>query len=215
MTFYNQLYQKGVVAVIRASHQDEGYQIAKACYDGGIRFLEITFTVPQADLLIARLIEDSYFKDAWIGAGSVIDLLTAEKAISSGSRFIVGPNFDAPIAQLCLNHALPYMPGCMTINEMIHAMKWGVEVIKLFPGSVFGPNYIKAIKGPLPHIKIMPTGGVSLDNMKEWVFAGVVAVGIGSELTGPAKQKNFDEIKHSASLFCNSFVQSVKERKES
>jgi 2-dehydro-3-deoxyphosphogluconate aldolase / (4S)-4-hydroxy-2-oxoglutarate aldolase len=212
MNIYDELDQHGIVAVIRADSETLGHQIAKACYDGGIRFLEITFTVPNADLLIRKLINDPSFSDATVGAGTIIDLSTAQKAIDAGSQFIVGPNFDSEVANLCLSKALPYFPGCMTINEMIHALKYGVKVIKLFPGSVFGPSYIKAIKGPLPNIKIMPTGGVSLENLKSWVFAGACALGVGSELTNPAKHNRFDEVTKLAALYVNSYQQAIKER---
>jgi len=205
MTFYDKLFQSGIIAVIRANSQEEGYHIAKACLLGGIKILEITFTVPEADQLIKRLHQDPLFKDAIIGAGSVIDIATAEKAALVQSDFIVGPNVDEEIASLCSKLFIPYMPGCMTINEMIHAMKHGAKVIKLFPGQLFGPGYIKALKAPLPELNIMPTGGVSLDNMNDWFKAGVFAVGIGSELTGSLPKKDYAEIERKARLFTSLF----------
>jgi 2-dehydro-3-deoxyphosphogluconate aldolase / (4S)-4-hydroxy-2-oxoglutarate aldolase len=111
-------------------------------------------------------------------------------------------------AKLCNRYQVPYMPGCLTITEMIHAMESGVEIIKLFPGSAFGPSYVKAVKGPLPQANIMPTGGVSLDNVHEWIKAGVVAVGVGSELTGPARKGDYEQITKLA----EQFVQALSKR---
>ncbi|MDR4968366.1 MAG: bifunctional 2-keto-4-hydroxyglutarate aldolase/2-keto-3-deoxy-6-phosphogluconate aldolase, partial [Acholeplasmataceae bacterium] len=138
-----------------------------------------------------------------IGAGTVLDSETARIAILAGAQYIVSPGFDLKTAQLCNRYQIPYMPGCLTITEMITAMEAGCDVVKLFPGSAFGPSYVKAVKGPLPQINIMPTGGVSLDNVKEWVSNGVVAVGVGSELTGPAKKGDFESVTQNAKAFVN------------
>ncbi len=172
----------GIVAVVRAENSEKARRIALACMEGGIDSIEITFTVPGADNVIKALTEE--FGDKLIvGAGTVLDSETARIAILAGAKYIVSPAFDAETAKLCNRYQIPYMPGCMTITEMITAMEAGADVIKVFPGSAFGPSIIKAIKGPLPQAVLMPTGGVSLDNVSEWIRNGCIAVGVGGNLT--------------------------------
>lgn len=191
----------GVVAVVRAQTKAEATQIAMACIEGGLKAIELTFTVPKADEVIRHLANTIPSDQLILGAGTVLDRATAKLAIEAGAKYIVSPGFDLETALYCKSLDVPYMPGCMTITEMLTALKAGVEVIKLFPGSVFGPSFIKAVRGPLPNIQIMPTGGVSLDNVAEWIKNGVVAVGVGGELTGPAKTGDFEAVKQNAKAF--------------
>lgn len=200
----------GVVAVIRAETSDDAIEIARACIDGGLPAVEVTFTVPHAIKVIESLAHAFTEKELIIGAGTVLDAETARLAILSGAKYIVSPGFNRETALLCNRYQIPYMPGCMTITEMITAMEYGADIIKLFPGSAFEPSLIKAIKGPLPHVNIMPTGGVSLANISEWVKHGVVAVGIGSELTGPAKKGDFAQV----TALAEAFVKAFKEAKQ-
>lgn len=191
-----------VVAVIRADSQEEAVEIAKACIQGGIKGIEITFTTPEADKVIEELLmkyKDN--ADIVIGAGTVLDAVTARMALLSGAEFIVSPCFDAETAKLCNLYQIPYMPGCMTVTEIKQALEFGVDIIKLFPGSAFGPDYIKAIKAPLPQVNIMPTGGVSLDNLDQWIKSGCVAVGVGGQLIAPAKNGEYDKITENARLY--------------
>ncbi len=172
----------GVVAVVRAENSQEAKKIALACMDGGIDSIEITFTVPGAQRVIESLTEE--FGDTLlVGAGTVLDSETARIAILAGAKYIVSPAFDLETAKLCNRYQIPYMPGCMTLKEMITAMEAGADVIKVFPGSAFGPDFIKAVKGPLPQAVLMPTGGVSLDNVDKWIKNGCIAVGVGGNLT--------------------------------
>lgn len=200
----------GVVAVVRAANKEEATQIALACIEGGLKAIELTFTVPNADQVIRHLKLHIPEEKLILGAGTVLDVQTAKLAIDAGAKYIVSPGFDLETAQYCKSIDVPYMPGCMTITEMLTALKAGVEVIKLFPGSVFGPSFVKAVKGPLPNIQIMPTGGVSLDNIHEWFKNGVVAVGVGGELTAPAKTGNFEGVKANA----KAFVEAVNKAKK-
>lgn len=172
----------GIVAVVRAENVEEGIRISKACAKGGVPAIEVTYTVPGATEVIKALQEQNKNKDMIIGAGTVLDAATARIAILAGAEFIVSPGFDKETAKLCNLYQVPYMPGCMTITEMTEALKYGADIIKLFPGSAFGPSFVKAIKAPLPHANIMPTGGVSLENIDEWFKNGVVAVGAGGKL---------------------------------
>lgn len=172
----------GVVAVVRANSTEEAMTISKACMAGGVDAIEVTFTVPGAAVVIEDLTAE-FGDDLLVGAGTVLDPETARVAILAGARYIVGPNFNPEVAKLCNRYQIPYMPGCMTINEMIEAMEAGADIIKVFPGSAYGPGIISAIKGPLPQAVLMPTGGVSIDNVSEWVQNGCVAVGVGGNLT--------------------------------
>ncbi len=200
----------GVVAVVRAESSEQAIEISKACIKGGLSAVEVTFTVPNASAVIESLAKAFKENELIIGAGTVLDSETARIAILAGAKYIVSPGFDLATAKLCNRYQIPYMPGCLTITEMITAMEAGCDVIKLFPGSAFGPSYVKAVKGPLPQINIMPTGGVSLDNIHEWVSAGVVAVGVGSELTGPAKIQDFAGVTKLAKAFVDAFQQAKK-----
>jgi len=176
------ILEVGVVAVIRAESADEAMEKSGACIAGGIKAIEITFTVPGAQDILKQL-KSKYGDEIILGAGTVLDSETARLAILAGAEFVVSPCFNVELAKHCNRYTIPYMPGCMTITEMVTALESGVDIIKLFPGSNFGPDFIKAVKGPLPHVSIMPTGGVDLENVTEWVKAGVVAVGIGGGLT--------------------------------
>ena len=172
----------GVVAVVRAKNSEEAKKIALACMAGGIDSIEITFTVPGAQKVIESLTEE-FGDELLVGAGTVLDSETARIAILAGAKYIVSPSFDLETAKLCNRYQIPYMPGCMTIKEIITAMEDGADVIKVIPGSVFGPDFIKAIKGPLPQAVLMPTGGVSLENVDKWIKNGCIAVGVGGNLT--------------------------------
>jgi len=200
----------GVVAVVRAETSEQAIEISKACIQGGIKAVEVTFTVPNASHVIEGLAKAFKPSELIVGAGTVLDSETARIAILAGAMYIVSPGFNLETAKLCNRYQIPYMPGCLTITEMILAMEAGCDIIKLFPGSAFGPSYVKDVKGPLPQINIMPTGGVSLDNVKDWVASGVVAVGVGSELTGPAKHNDFEAVTKLAKQFVEAFKQAKK-----
>lgn len=198
----------GVVAVVRADSSEQAKCISDACIKGGILGIEVTFTVKDADVVIKELTSvyaDN--RDVVIGAGTVLDAQTARIAILAGAQFIVSPCFDEGTAKFCNLYGVPYMPGCMTITEMKAALESGVDIIKLFPGSTYGPDFIKAVKAPLPQVNIMPTGGVDLDNVSQWIKNGCVAVGVGGNLVAPAKTGNYELITQYAS----EYVQKVKE----
>ena len=177
----NRVRELGIVPVIRGNSKDEALGYCKALIDGGIDILEVTFTIPNA-LDVFKELKDQLPDTATLGAGTVMDATTARLAILNGAKFIVSPGFSEEVAKMCNLYQVPYMPGCMTFTEMTKALEYGVDLIKLFPGSLPGPSYVKAIHGPLPQANIMPTGGVSLDNIADWFAAGVFAVGAGSNL---------------------------------
>ena len=190
----------GVVAVIRAKTKEEAMKLADACAKGGIVGLEVTFTVPGAADVIKELAANqdaSYI----VGAGTVLDGVTAKLAIEAGAKFVVGPNFDGDVCALCKEKGIPYIPGVFTITEIVNAIRHGAELCKIFPGSLAGPEYIKAIHGPLPDVACMPTGGVDLENVGQWIKCGAVAVGTGSNLTAPAKHGDYDKVTELAKLY--------------
>ncbi len=192
---------KGIVAVVRAETVEKAINIAKACLKGGISAIEITYTVPNATEVIKTLIKNFSPAELIIGAGTVLDSKTAKTAIAAGAEFVVSPGFDLETCTLCNQSQIPYIPGCMTVTEIITALKAGADIIKLFPGSVLGPEFVKAVKSPLPQAPLMPTGGVSLDNVKTWIQNGSIAVGVGGELTSGAKTGNYKLITETAKKF--------------
>lgn len=176
------IQETGVVAVVRAENSDEAKEVALACMKGGVNAIEITFTVPGADKVIEDLVNE-FGEDLIVGAGTVLDSETARIALLAGAEYIVSPAFNLGTAKLCNRYQVPYMPGCMTISEIIEAMEAGADIVKLFPGSAFGPDIVKAIKGPIPQVNIMPTGGVNIENVDQWIKNGCIAVGVGGGLT--------------------------------
>ncbi|MFS0788927.1 bifunctional 2-keto-4-hydroxyglutarate aldolase/2-keto-3-deoxy-6-phosphogluconate aldolase [Shouchella sp. 1P09AA] len=185
----------GIVAVVRADEKTKAIQIAKSCIKGGIHAIEVTFTIKGATQVIEALAETyQHQADIHIGAGSVLDAITARIAILAGATFIVSPQFNEEVAKLCNLYTIPYIPGCMTIKEMTTALECGVEAIKLFPSDLYQPSMIKAVKAPLPQVKIIPTGGIHLDNIGDWLKNGASAVGVGGKLIAPAEEGNYEEI---------------------
>lgn len=196
------LKQCGVIAVVRGATKTEAIESARAVQTGGINGIELTFTVPQADEVIKELVALYEGKpEVVIGAGTVLDAMTARVAIMAGAEYIVSPCFDRETAETCNLYQIPYLPGCLTISEMKMALKAGVDIVKLFPGSAFGPSILSNYKTPLPQLNIMPTGGVSLDNISDWLEAGAVAVGVGGNLFSGAAEGDFDRVTETARAY--------------
>lgn len=190
----------GVVAVIRVNTPEEAVQISEACIAGGVTAIEVAFTTPRAHEAILTLSEK--YKDnaaVVIGAGTVLDAETARMAILNGAAFVVSPAFDEATIKLCNRYRVACMPGTTTIQGVIQALELGADIVQVFPGEVVGSKFIKALKGPLPQAQMMPTGGVSIDNVGEWFKAGAVAVGAGGALTGGGK--TLAEITETAKKF--------------
>ena len=204
-TIISNLKENFLFAVIRGSSAEEATEISEAVYEGGIKNIEVTFTTPQADESIKALSKKYAGTDMVVGAGTVMDAVTARIAIIAGAEFIVSPNFVPEISTMCNTYGIPYLPGCGTVTEIADAMATGVEVVKAFPGGILGPDFVKNVHGPIPHAEIMPSGGVSLDNMDKWVEAGAWAVGIGSALTKGMKENGLDQVKENALTFVKKF----------
>ena len=205
-TVIQKIKDVGIVSVVRATNADQAVKITDACIKGGVPAIELTFTVPGAHRVIEELANHYDEKDIILGAGTVLDAETARIAILSGAQYIVSPYFDEATIKLCNRYAVPCMPGCMTSHDVVRALELGCDIIKLFPGDAFGPAMVKAIKGPIPQANIMPTGGVDVDNVADWIKAGVVAVGAGSSLTKGAKTGDYDLVTATA----KKFVENIK-----
>ena len=173
--------QTGVVAVIRLKDSAVVRAVVDALAAGGVRALEVTMTVPRAIEMIGEMastLPESFL----IGAGTVVDAVTAHRAVEAGARFVVGPIFRRDIIDECHRHDVPSVPGCFTPTEILNAWDAGADIVKVFPATSLGPGFFKDVRAPLPHVKLMPTGGVSIENAGDWIRAGAVAVGVGSAL---------------------------------
>lgn len=191
----------GIVAVVRAESTDKAERIVDACIEGGVAAIELTFTVPHADKVIEHLANKYTPEQIILGAGTVMDAATARIAMLSGAQYIVSPYFDPETVKMCNRYRVAVMPGIMSVREGIMAMEAGADILKVFPGDLFGPKIIKDIRGPIPYAKMMPTGGVNADNVGEWIKAGAVAVGAGSSLTAGAKTGDYAAITETAKKF--------------
>ena len=196
--------QNILVAVIRGNNDIDAYNIAKNVIDGGINVIELTFSTPYIENTIEKLSKEFSNNDnIIIGAGTVLDDITARIAIMKGAKFIVSPHLDTNISKICNKYSIPYLPGCATVTEIVKAIESGVDVVKLFPGDLLGPTYIKNVHGPLKNVKMMPSGGVNIDNMDKWLNSGSFALGIGSALTKFVKEKGYDSVKKETIKFVN------------
>ena len=194
-----QIEALGVVAVIRLKDPARLRAAVDAMAAGGVRALEVTMTVPRAVEMIRELaptLPDGFL----LGAGTVIDADTARAVIDAGASFVVGPVFRPDVIAACHERDVPAMPGCFSPTEILTAYECGADIVKVFPATALGPQYVKDIRAPLPQLKLMPTGGVTLDNAGDWIRAGAVAVGVGSALvdTKAIEAGRFDVITDNA-----------------
>lgn len=181
----------GIVAVIRASSGERLVEVAHALVDGGVDILEVTYTVPNASDVIRRVIA-SLGERALVGAGTVVDTTTAEQAIRAGAAFVVSPCTNRDVIRLCRRSQRLVMPGAFTPTEVVTAWEAGADVVKIFPSDSAGPKHLKALRAPLPHIPMMPTGGVDLDTAADFIHAGACALGVGSSLVPKAAVESGD-----------------------
>ncbi|AKX93169.1 bifunctional 4-hydroxy-2-oxoglutarate aldolase/2-dehydro-3-deoxy-phosphogluconate aldolase [Neomoorella thermoacetica] len=191
----------GIVAVVRAENPEQALKIAEAVKTGGVEAIEITLTIPGALDVIRELATTYREGEILIGAGTVLDATTARMAILAGAEFLVSPCLDVEMVKTCNRYQKVCMAGAMSIREIVEVMEAGSDFVKFFPGSAFGPEMVKAIKGPLPQAPIIPTGGVSLENVAQWIKAGCEAVGVGGELIKGAKTGNYELVKETARKF--------------
>ena len=201
----NEMKDNGVVAVVRTKHPDKLLKIAEAIYDGGVKFIEITMTVPNALKMIEQ-VRNSVRDDIIIGVGSVLASDTAQKAIDSGAQFVVSPIFNKDIIDTVHKNNIPAMPGTFTPTEMLNAHQCGADIIKVFPADILGMKFFKGVKAPMPELNLMPTGGVTLDNAGDWIRAGACAVGVGTALLDvqAIEENNYKKLTENARRIVNS-----------
>lgn len=171
----------GVIAVIRADSPDALVDVARSLAAGGVTACEITMTVPDAIEAI-RTVSRELGDDATIGVGTVLDAATADAAIAAGAEFVVSPILDPAVVETAHRHDKVAIPGALSPTEALAAWNAGADVVKIFPANHFGPRYFRDLHGPLPQIRLTPTGGVNLETTPQWIEAGAVAVGVGSAL---------------------------------
>ncbi|GFZ27435.1 bifunctional 2-keto-4-hydroxyglutarate aldolase/2-keto-3-deoxy-6-phosphogluconate aldolase [Lactobacillus corticis] len=199
------MYQAGIVAVIRGTSDENSYKTAKACIAGNVVGIELAFTSPDAEVTIRRLVHE--YKDdthVVIGAGTVLDSQTARIAILAGAQFIVSPSFSEETAKECNLYGVPYIPGCYSPTEVQDALTFGSDLIKIFPSSLVGSKYISEIHGPFPYVNVMPSGGITLDNIEEWFKNGAFVIGVGGNLVSPGKEEKYELVKKNAQCFSES-----------
>jgi len=191
-----------IIAIMRAQQSNEMLAAAKAIQSGGVRVIEVTMTTPGALDVIGEA-ANSFGDEVLFGAGSVLDAETARHAILAGAGFIVAPTLNLDVIKLCRRYSIPVMPGCYTPTECLTAWETGADMIKLFPANVGGADYVKAILAPLPQLEIVPVGGVTVENVAEFIAKGATAVGIGSNLVNQTlvEQGNFKELTRRAMAF--------------
>jgi 2-dehydro-3-deoxyphosphogluconate aldolase/(4S)-4-hydroxy-2-oxoglutarate aldolase len=175
----------GIVAVIRIRDPRRLRSVIEAIAAGGVKVMEVTMTVPNAVAMIAE-IAPTLPSDFLLGAGTVLDGTAARAVIDAGARFIVAPVFRPEVVDICHERGVAVCPGCFSPTEILDAHDRGADIVKVFPATALGPQYIKDIRAPMPQLKLMPTGGVTLDNAGDWIRAGAVAVGVGSALLDAA-----------------------------
>ena len=173
--------QQGIVAIIRAPSGDLLADVAEALVAGGVEVMEVTFTIPGAIRVLER-VADRLGDRILLGAGTVLDTETARAAILAGAEFIVSPSTNVDIIGLCKRYSKLVMPGAFTPTEVITAWQAGADIVKVFPSDVHGPKYLKALRGPFPQVRLMPTGGVTLETAADFLKAGACALGVGGSL---------------------------------
>jgi 2-dehydro-3-deoxyphosphogluconate aldolase / (4S)-4-hydroxy-2-oxoglutarate aldolase len=204
MSTFTSILEHKIVAIIRGADPIDVWNIAQSLREGGIRVMEITLNSRGA-LQVIELLAQKMSNDMLIGAGTVLDAASAKAAMAAGARFIISPNFDPATVEITRQMGAVSIPGAFTPTEILTAHQGGGEIIKLFPANL-GPSYVSNIRGPLPNIPLMPTGGVGPDNIVAFQRAGAAAFGIGSSLVNPSERvsdKWLDELTHKARQLVN------------
>jgi len=205
-----EILKRKAVAVIRVKEPDKLKKVIEAIHAGGVSVAEITMTVPNAIQLIEKMNEE-LGDEIIIGVGSVLNAAVAENAIKAGAKYVVSPILKKEIIDTAHKYNVPAMPGCFTPNEIQYAFELGADIVKVFPADVVGMEFFKAILAPMPHLKLMPTGGVTLTNADNWLNAGACAVGIGSALLDKEaiKSENYSKLTDNARLIMKSINEAL------
>lgn len=210
-TTVRRLEAAGVVAVIRLSDAAALRDVAHALGEGGVRALEVTMTVPRASSLIDELTR-SLPEEFILGAGTVLDAETAREVIDAGARFVVSPIFRRPVLDAVHERDAVAIPGCFTPTEILDAWDAGADIVKVFPATALGPGFFNDVRGPLPQVRLMPTGGVTRNNAGDWIRAGAIAIGVGTALLDrqAVAERRFDAITANA----RHFIEAVQHARE-
>jgi 2-dehydro-3-deoxyphosphogluconate aldolase/(4S)-4-hydroxy-2-oxoglutarate aldolase len=186
----------GIVAVVRSPDSRQLVEVARALADGGVTVLEITMTVPGA-LDVVRQVREALGERVLLGAGTILDPETARAALLAGAEYLVSPTVNRDVIRLCQRYDKLVMPGAFTPTEILTAWEAGADIVKVFPAEVVGPPFFKALRGPLPQIRLMPTGGVDLTTAAAFLKAGACCLGIGGQLVEPkaVAARDFDRIR--------------------
>ncbi|MEX0593216.1 MAG: bifunctional 4-hydroxy-2-oxoglutarate aldolase/2-dehydro-3-deoxy-phosphogluconate aldolase [Balneolaceae bacterium] len=200
--------EKKLVAVVRTDTPEEILPVAEALLEGGVSIIELTMTIPNVLDHIGS-VRKQLGTDALLGLGSVLNAETAQRAVDAGVQFVVSPIMKREIIDTAHKGDVPVAVGAYSPTEVQLAYEYGSDIVKVFPANQLGPSYIKAIRAPMPHLKIMPTGGVSKDNVHEWLDAGTAALGVGSALVDmkAIREKRFDVLTANARQFSESVQQ--------
>lgn len=199
----------GIVAILRASQADRLVEVGEALLAGGIDIIEVTFTVPRA-MRVLEAMAEKIGDRILLGAGTILDSETARVAIFSGAEFIVSPSFNPNLVELCQRYDKAVMPGAFTPTEVVNAWQAGADIVKVFPADIGGPSYLRTLRGPLPQVKLLPTGGINLATLGNYLAAGACAVGVGGSVApvDAIESGDLQRIEHLARQFREAFQQS-------
>src|SRR5215475_4046812 len=191
-----QVLDSGIVAVVRSQDSQQLVEVVRALADGGVTVVEITMSVPGA-LDVLRQVRQALGDRVLLGAGTVLDPETARAVLLAGAEYIVAPTLSLEVIRLCQRYAKLVMPGAFTPTEILAAWEAGADIVKVFPADVVGPAFFKALRGPLPQVRLMPTGGVDLNTAADFLKAGACCLGVGSQLVEPkaVASRDFDRIR--------------------
>ena len=189
----------GIVAVVRSPDSDQLVEVCRALADGGVTVVEITMTVPDALQVVARM-RAALGDRVLLGAGTILDPETARAALLAGAEYVVAPNLNLDVIRVCQRYSKLVMPGAFTPTEILTAWEAGADIVKVFPADVLGPAFFKAVRAPLPQVRLMPTGGVDLKTAPDFLKAGACCLGVGGQLVEPkaVAERNFDRIRELA-----------------
>jgi 2-dehydro-3-deoxyphosphogluconate aldolase/(4S)-4-hydroxy-2-oxoglutarate aldolase len=208
------ILDSGIVAVVRSPDSQQLVEVVRALADGGVTVVEITMTVPNA-LDVLRQVRQELSDRVLLGAGTILDPETARAALLAGAEYLVAPTINLDVIRLCQRYSKLVMPGALTPTEILTAWEAGADIVKVFPAEIVGPAFFKAMRGPLPQIRLMPTGGVDLNTAADFLRAGACCLGLGSQLVEPrtVAARDFDRIRSLASQYV-SIVKSVREKSQ-
>jgi 2-dehydro-3-deoxyphosphogluconate aldolase/(4S)-4-hydroxy-2-oxoglutarate aldolase len=214
-THLRQILDCGIVAVVRSPDSQQLVEVVRALADGGVTVVEITMTVPDA-LGVLRQVRQTLGDRVLLGAGTILDPETARAALLAGAEYLVAPTLNLDVIRLCQRYSKLVMPGAFTPTEILTAWEAGADIVKVFPAEVVGPAFFKAMRGPLPQIRLMPTGGVDLITAADFLRAGACCLGLGSQLVEPraVSERNFERIRDLARQYVT-IVQSVRGKQSS